>query len=161
MMVLPLAPDLRALPSLSVDERRELPDMAAIYFVLAGDTVLYVGQSTSLRQRWVAHHRLTQLNAYGNCRIAWMHVGDTNLLDDLERACIEHFSPILNNKRIPEGVRHALSEDAEYDESLTIRLSSTLKSRITEAARKDRRRPGDWVRLKLEEAVEETRREQP
>jgi predicted transcriptional regulator len=47
------------------------------------------------------------------------------------------------------------------DESLTIRLSSTLKSRITEAARKDRRRPGDWVRLKLEEAVEETRREQP
>jgi ribosomal protein L39E len=44
------------------------------------------------------------------------------------------------------------------DETLTIRLSSTLKSRIAEAARKDRRRPGGWVRLKLEEAVDEARR---
>ncbi len=40
------------LPSVPLDERRELPDTSAIYFVLAGDTVLYVGQSVSLRQRW-------------------------------------------------------------------------------------------------------------
>ncbi len=40
------------LPSLSLAERRALPDTGAIYFVLAGDTVLYGGQSVSLRQRW-------------------------------------------------------------------------------------------------------------
>ncbi len=38
-----------ALPSLPLDERRDLPDTATIYFVLAGDTVLYVGQSMALR----------------------------------------------------------------------------------------------------------------
>ncbi len=41
---------LAALPSLPIEDRRELPDTAAIYLVLAGDTVLYVGQSVSLRQ---------------------------------------------------------------------------------------------------------------
>ncbi len=43
---------LVALPSLPLDERRDLPDTAAIYFVLAGDAVLYVGQSVNVRQRW-------------------------------------------------------------------------------------------------------------
>jgi len=41
-----------ALPSLPLDERRALPDTAAIYFVLAGDVVLYIGQSVNMRQRW-------------------------------------------------------------------------------------------------------------
>jgi len=40
--------DPTVLPSLPLDERRGLPDTAAIYFVLAGDTVLYIGQSVSL-----------------------------------------------------------------------------------------------------------------
>jgi len=38
------APTLAVLPSLPLDERRDLPDTAAIYFVLVGDTVLYIGQ---------------------------------------------------------------------------------------------------------------------
>jgi len=51
-MSLPLTIALFELPSLPLDARRELPATPAIYFVLAGDTVLYVGQSVSLRQRW-------------------------------------------------------------------------------------------------------------
>jgi len=61
-----------ALPSLPLDERKRLPGTAAIYFVLSGDTVLYVGKATNLYQRWDAHHRRKQLNEYGTCRIAWM-----------------------------------------------------------------------------------------
>jgi len=44
------APPLAVLPSLPLEERRDLPDTAAIYVVMAGDTVLYVGQSVSWRQ---------------------------------------------------------------------------------------------------------------
>jgi predicted transcriptional regulator len=40
------------------------------------------------------------------------------------------------------------------DATLTIRLNSELKRRISQAARRDRRGVGDWMRLVLEEAVE-------
>ncbi len=122
--------DLIALPSLALDERRDLPDMAAIYFVLAGDTVLYVGQSISLQQRWVAHHRLSQLNVHGGCRIAWMQVDDVSLLDGLERACIEHFCPTLNNTTVA-------SEDAE-NLIVTVRLPRWMRDELN-AARQGRR----------------------
>ncbi len=90
-----------ALPSLPLEERKALPDTAAVYFVLAGDTMLYIGQSVNVRQRWHAHHRFAQLNEYGGCRIAWMHVDDARLLDDLEEACRTHFRPILNDTTVP------------------------------------------------------------
>ncbi len=41
---------LPSLPSLPSDDQRELPDTAAIYFVLAGDTVLYISPSLHLNQ---------------------------------------------------------------------------------------------------------------
>jgi len=96
---------LAALPSLPIEDRHALPDTAAIYVVLAGDTVLYVGQSVNVRQRWLAHHRLKQLNERGACRIAWLTVDDTSLLDELERACIAHFAPVLNGEVTPGGIR--------------------------------------------------------
>ncbi len=123
------APSLTDLPSLPLSERSALPDTAAIYFVLAGHTVLYIGQSVSLRQRWVAHHRLAQLNEHGGCRIAWMQVDDVSLLDGIEQACIAHFSPLLNDTvigarsvragevwievRVPQEAKAALDEWAK------------------------------------------------
>jgi len=47
-MSLPITIMPSELPSLPLDERGALPDTAAIYVVLAGDTVLYIGQSTLL-----------------------------------------------------------------------------------------------------------------
>jgi len=114
-----------ALPSLPLAERAALPNTPAIYFVLAGDTVLYVGKATNLRQRWLAHHRLKQLNEYGACRIAWMMVDDTSLLDELERACIAHFQPVLNGTEIG---------DNEVWQA-TLRLPRDLEPAVKEVAR--------------------------
>ncbi len=114
-----------ALPSLPLDERRDLPDAAAIYFVLAGDTVLYIGQSRALRQRWLAHHRLKQLNAHGGCRMAWMQVDDVSLLDGIERACIAHFNPLLNDQDTAGG--RAVKEGEEW---VNVRISAEMKVRI-------------------------------
>jgi hypothetical protein len=91
-----------ALPSVALAERATLPAQGGIYFALHSDTVLYVGQaSTSFQQRWAVHHRLQQLTGYEGCRIAWLHVDDVSLLDDLEQACIDHLQPVLNGTDIP------------------------------------------------------------
>lgn len=113
------------LPSLPIEDRRELPDAAAIYFVMTGDTVLYIGQSGRVRQRGIAHHRLAQLNEYGGCRIAWMDVSDASLLEDLEQACIAHFSPVLNG---------AVQHDDERG-ALRVRLPRELEAAVKEVAR--------------------------
>lgn len=123
------------LPSLPLADRRDLPDTAAIYFVLAGDAVLYIGQSTSLRQRWVAHHRLKQLNQRGGCRIAWMTVDDAGLLGELERACIAHFSPMLNSELIPGGTRPS----APGETWLAVRIPEDAKEQLEEIAKREER----------------------
>jgi len=124
---------LPELPSLPLDERKRLPDMAAIYFVLADDTVLYIGQSISLRQRWLAHHRLAQLNARGGCRIAWLTVDDASLLDELERACIAYFNPVLNGEELPDWAQRG-------DVRIALSVSPELAEEFKEAA-KDRGLP--------------------
>ncbi len=159
---------LPALPSLPLDERGDLPDTAAIYFVLAGDAVLYIGQSVSLRQRWLAHHRLAQLNEYGGCRIAWMTVDDAGLLDALEQACIAHFEPVLNGEVIPRLT--GLGEPGEtsmarrrtenpLDRNVTLRMSQDLYARIDRIAERRGLTIGPVVRQMLERAVERAEKE--
>jgi len=144
--------DLATLPSLPLDERRDLPDETAIYFVLAGDTMLYIGQSVNVRQRWAAHHRFAQLNEYGGCRIAWMHVDDARLLDDLEQACRAHFSPILNDTTVP-GERnyslrlapklHADMKDIAKEEGRSLHAQIVrVLSEFAAAKRREREREG-------------------
>jgi len=141
---------LADLPSLPLDERKALPDAPAIYLVLAGDTVLYIGQSVNVRQRWLAHHRFAQLNEYGGCRIAWMQVNDARLLDELERACVAHFSPLLNNQPIPG--------DSHY----SLRLSPELHARLKKiAAEEDRSLQAQMLRLLDEAASQWGREHQP
>lgn len=43
---------------------------------------------------------------------------------------------------------------AEIMENFTIRLSPLTRTKLEQAARKDKRRPGEWARVKLEEALE-------
>ncbi len=89
--------DLLTLPSLPLANRSELPKCAAIYFVLKGQTVLYIGRTSNLQQRWFGHHRWHQLEAVGaHICIAWLHCTDVSLLPELETALIKHFQPSLN-----------------------------------------------------------------
>jgi len=40
--------DPAELPSLPLDERKQLPTNAGVYFVVKDDTVLYIGQAVNL-----------------------------------------------------------------------------------------------------------------
>jgi len=152
--------DPTVLPSLPLDERRGLPDTAAIYFVLAGDTVLYVGQSTNLRQRWAAHHRLNQLNERGGCRIAWMQVDDSGLLGELERACIAHFNPALNDSSVMDrmlvefgpGFPEEIRAMAVYkDQPPTVMVRGWIVERLRDEQRR-MYRPGSEQRVRARAA---------
>lgn len=141
-----------ALPSLPLAERKALPDAPAIYLVLAGDAVLYVGQAINVRQRWAVHHRLKQLNAHGGCRIAWMQVDDVSLLDEMERACIAYYDPPLNNSpqvdrtlvEFGPGILGEIREMAVYkDQPVTVMVRGWIVERLREEQRRMYRPGGE------------------
>ena len=102
----PQAIPLLALPFVAFPERKRLPRLTAIYFVLnAEGTVLYVGQSINLAVRWAAHHRTAKLLEHQATRIAWLVMDDETLLNAVESACITYFDPLCNGYRGPRVPR--------------------------------------------------------
>lgn len=108
------------LPLLS--ERRRLPNVAACYLVLEGETVIYVGRSKNLYSRWRNYHqkgkdlrsRSTQL------KIAWIECSNPSLIPALETALIEYFQPELNGKKTKQErafiqVPINLEDKADFD----------------------------------------------
>lgn len=91
-----------SLPSVSIDERDSLPKVAAIYFALSGEEILYIGKANCLRERWGSHHRMRNIAIFDNARIAWCPFGAGVNLAEIERVCIKHFNPRLNHAVIPE-----------------------------------------------------------
>lgn len=107
--------DPLALPSLPLATRAELPNCPAIYFVLNGDAVVYIGRTNNLYQRWVAHHRWHQLKLMtGDIRIAWLECSDASLLSEIETALIEHFKPSFNQTKV-EGEQRFLHVKIDDD----------------------------------------------
>ena len=95
------------LPSLLLQERRSLPECAAVYFVLnSSDEILYIGATVNLAQRWLAHHRWHQLVEMGDgIRLAWLEYSEPALLAEIEAALINHFQPTLNCTPVPGAVK--------------------------------------------------------
>jgi hypothetical protein len=96
-----------SLPSLTLSDRLLLPRASGVYFVLCDEEVLYIGKARSLHLRWkgTAHHRLPQLIGVPGERIAWLSVDDAALCDEVERACIAHFAPPLNQAPVQRPQR--------------------------------------------------------
>lgn len=87
------------LPSLPLEDRKAFPKCAAIYFVIKGKKILYIGKTTSLWKRWIAHHRQSQLEKIKEVRIAWIKVRSRKSLSAAESALIQFFKPVLNNSK--------------------------------------------------------------
>ena len=90
------------LPSVAFADRRAMPRIAAIYFVLdSGRNVIYIGKSKSLRYRWAKHHRIPEIESVADARIAWLSVDNPDTLDAIERDYITRFRPPLNGSDMP------------------------------------------------------------
>ena len=84
MTVQPAQINALALPSVPLKNHSTLPAVPASYFVLDGDdTVLYIGMTTRLVDRWNVHHRYRQFRAMKALRIAWLVVSDVQLLKSI------------------------------------------------------------------------------
>jgi excinuclease UvrABC nuclease subunit len=81
-----------------------LPQKSGIYLVLdQGGTVIYVGQSQNIYQRWNGgHHKLAQLlMEYGkDVFICWVELPEW-LLNRAENAVFEFYKPVLNLRTPP------------------------------------------------------------
>ncbi|MEO1558851.1 MAG: GIY-YIG nuclease family protein, partial [Cyanobacteria bacterium J06632_19] len=69
------------LPSVTLLEKHKLPQLPAIYFAIAeSGEILYIGRSINIANRWLRHHRYSELKEIGNVRIAWLSCSDESLL---------------------------------------------------------------------------------
>ncbi|WP_416212685.1 GIY-YIG nuclease family protein [Nostoc sp. DedQUE04] len=97
MLINPATIDPLALPSVSLQERSQLPARSCIYFAIDSQGVVqYIGRTVNLKNRWSSHHCYGHLKRIGNVRIAYIEVSDHNLLAEIENALISHFNPPLN-----------------------------------------------------------------
>jgi len=143
------------LPSVAVKDRKEMPNCSAIYFVLDKDNVaIYVGQSIGLAQRWVQHHRLKQLATMGDCRIAWLEVSDTALLDSIERACIAYFQPSLN------GTGGSFRVAKEGEQWIQVRIPDEAKELLDAWAKRHDRSASYIMRRLLLRALDASEHEE-
>jgi excinuclease UvrABC nuclease subunit len=92
------------LPSVPLKQRKTLPECPGIYFAIDDAGVIqYIGRSNNIQQRWLQHHRYSQLEVLENVQIAWIQVSDSLLLPSIESALIEYFQPLLNNQISASG----------------------------------------------------------
>ena len=84
-------------------QKRELPSVAAIYFVLRADELLYISSSINLRKRWNGSgHRISQLivdrHLENEIQLTWLRCqGNQRLyLQNMEMALIRGLDPLLN-----------------------------------------------------------------
>jgi hypothetical protein len=145
----PAPVDPLALPSLPLTDRSQLPVCPAVYFALDGDRVLYIGRSGNLQQRWITHHRYSQLKGLNNVRIAWLECSDPSLLPEIEAALIEYFQPSLNGELIPFKIPSTslakIMIYAPYD----------LKETIERLAKKENRSLSNYIVTVLQRIAEE------
>ena len=115
-------------PAVPIADYRDLPLTSGIYACIVPvelrpgrsdrpGRVLYVGQSTCIRERWVnGHHRAIDAMVAGATHIAWMEA-PPNRLDMLERLLIEEHQPALNAAPGPPPAQGPLEQQrvGRYD----------------------------------------------
>lgn len=120
-MIDPKALDISSLPSVYLESKSELPRKSAIYFAIDSQgNIQYIGRSSDIKQRWIQHHRFSQLTSIGNIRIAYLCM-DADILPSVEKALIEWFQPFLNG---------CSSEDVEVGIAFKIKDSFRTKANI-------------------------------
>ena len=77
-----------------VVDRQTLPSAAGVYCLWHDDTLLYIGESANIRQRWASH----SLQAFLDVPGVFITYVCTTARKSLEQALIEAYRPRLNGK---------------------------------------------------------------
>jgi hypothetical protein len=130
-MIDPKLINLSALPSVSLGNRKHLPQTAGIYLAIdAAETVQYIGRSVNLRQRWSSHHQSSALDIITGVRIAWFEISESSLLPQIEQALIEYFNPPFNVGCCPP--KFVKSSDRPAVKHSTVKIRCWLQELLDE-----------------------------
>jgi hypothetical protein len=141
--------EVREIPLGSV---KDLPSVAGVYWVLAGESVLYVGQSANLRQRWVSHHRMIDMRRLEADRIRWLLVSAESLVD-AERRVIDELQPVLNGRKRSVSPPISGSTTTAGLIKLGVTLDVDQLARLTRIARERHMPKSVIVRQAIEEML--------
>lgn len=130
--------DTKMLPVMMMSDKARLPNVNAIYFVIdENDAIVYIGQSKQLRQRWASHDKRYLFTK--QMHIAWAEISDAGLLLAIEKACIDHFQPLLNtpsgrprngDEKVIKTTITLTPEDKAYLLSISSNISQAIRSII-------------------------------
>ena len=91
--------EITELPHIAYINKQELPKVKAIYFILDSEsTLVYIGQTKNLRDRFNLHHRVKDFIDMPICSIHFLELKETDNAKHLEKRCIAFYEPYLNNK---------------------------------------------------------------
>lgn len=80
---------------ISIDNRRKLPEIAAVYFIIGdNENVLYIGATKQLKARIANHHRLSEFKEK-NAKVFWIEANQ-DLAFELESELTELLEPELD-----------------------------------------------------------------
>jgi hypothetical protein len=114
--------DIQKLDFVGIDDRKDLPEEAGIYFVINDLDFIYLGITTkSLRQRWAAHHRFQQIKKIAPASLIFYCLSNGIESDDLlrlEKQLIQRLTPRLNSSVVPskEGKKKQYLLEADNEE---------------------------------------------
>jgi len=153
-MINPSELNLSTLPSVRIEDKKQLPSTPCIYFAIDSQGVIqYIGKSVNPAQRWVKHHRYARLAGMDSVKIAYLTL-DSELLLEVEAALIKWFDPPLNGWKD----RLARSPDAKKEATdkpkVSVYLETELKDKAESAAKKDGRSLSNWIRELIRREVE-------
>lgn len=95
-------------------DHKAMPQQPAVYVARDGDTVLYIGSTKNLRQRWMFHHRArwmpanTELTFFTDLSIPlrWYWLAEHQL--------IVYYDPPLNGKHLKKHSFNGFPPSSEY-----------------------------------------------
>ena len=147
--------DIATLPSIDLSDRKHLPGVSAVYFVIEEGVVIYVGASENLLRRWRSHNKLEQLEGRpGQIKIAWLECPAASIVTTIEDAMIKLFQPELNlyGSTRPEVVnaRYLYGEKKQRVQIMLTKTASEMLDRLAEEAGVTRSEYLEqWIRREL------------
>ncbi|MGL4618074.1 MAG: GIY-YIG nuclease family protein [Chroococcidiopsis sp.] len=92
-------------PWVRLEDRAQLPEIRACYFVTVGEDVLYIGKTDNLNRRWRGHHLLKVFQEFNEVRISWLAPLPGWKLDEFEKELINAYQPKINRPFKPENTK--------------------------------------------------------
>lgn len=138
-VITPESINIASLPSLALNDKKNLPSVSAIYLVLEGETIIYIGLAKNLYSRWRNYHqKMKHLRTRKtSLKIAWLECSDSDLMPAIEKALIAYFHPELNGKKTAEEIDYiqvVISKEDKADFNAWCEANYTTMSEMVRRA---------------------------